>query len=82
MESIEPPDQHEHCFARLGLAHAGAALEESDYRHCMDLPGCVLRTHCNVARGLFGVRPTATSMPEAGASTCSTAILSSHFIPQ
>ncbi|KAF4109555.1 hypothetical protein G5714_008807 [Onychostoma macrolepis] len=47
---IEPPDQHEHCVACLGFAHAEAALEESDCRHCADL----LRTHRNVARGSRG----------------------------
>ncbi len=39
---IEPLDHHLHCVACLGLAHAEAALDESDCGHCADLPG--LRT--------------------------------------
>ncbi len=35
---IEPLDHHLHCVACLGLAHAEAALDESDCRHCTDLP--------------------------------------------
>ncbi len=35
---IEPPDQHLHCVACLGLAHAEVALDESDCEHCVDLP--------------------------------------------
>ncbi len=31
---IEPQDQHYHCIACLGLAHAKAALDESDCGHC------------------------------------------------
>ncbi len=61
-----PPDNHEHCIACLGLAHAEAALEESDCAQCADLPLRVLRTRRNVARGLFGVRPTAASVPLVG----------------
>ncbi len=33
---IEPPDQHYHCIACLGLAHAETALDESDCGHCAD----------------------------------------------
>ncbi len=35
---IEPLDHHLHCVACLGLAHAEAALDESDCGHCADLP--------------------------------------------
>ncbi len=31
---IEPMDHHLHCVACLGLAHAEAALDESDCGHC------------------------------------------------
>ncbi len=31
---IEPLDHHLHCVACLGLAHAEAALDESDCGHC------------------------------------------------
>ncbi|KAF4106441.1 hypothetical protein G5714_012431 [Onychostoma macrolepis] len=51
---IEPPDQHDHCVACLGLAHAEAALVESDCGHCADLPARVLRTRRDMIRGLFG----------------------------
>ncbi len=61
---IEPPDQHDHCFACLGLAHAEAVLDESDCGHCADLPARVLRTRRDVVRGLFGVRPTACSVSD------------------
>ncbi len=61
-----PPDNHDHCIACLGLAHAEAALEESDCTQCADLPLRVLRTRRNVARGLFGVRPTAPNVPLVG----------------
>ncbi|KAF4113460.1 hypothetical protein G5714_006005 [Onychostoma macrolepis] len=63
---IEPPDQHDHCVACLGLAHAEAALVESDCGHCADLPARVLRTRRDMIRGLFGVRPTAASVPLVG----------------
>ncbi len=63
---IVPPDSHDHCIACPGLAHAEAALEESDCAHCADLPIRVLRTRRNVARGPFGVRPTAASEPLVG----------------
>ncbi len=33
---IEPLDHHLHCVACLGLAHAEAALDESDCGHCAD----------------------------------------------
>lgn len=59
---IEPSDQHDNCIACLGLC----ALEESDCGHCVDLPVCVLQTCCIVAHGLFGVRPTAYSVPVVG----------------
>ncbi len=35
---IKPLDHHLHCVACLGLAHAEAALDESDCGHCADLP--------------------------------------------
>ncbi len=57
-----PPDGHDHCIACLGLAHAEAALVESDCARCADLPLRVLRTRRNVARGLLGVRPTAANV--------------------
>ncbi len=57
-----PPDGHDHCIACLGLAHAEAALVESDCARCADLPLRVLRTRRNVARGLSGVRPTAANV--------------------
>ncbi len=63
---IVPPDSHDHCIACLGLAHAEAALEESDCAHCADLPMRVLRTRRNVARCPFGVRPTVASEPLVG----------------
>ncbi len=50
-----PPDNHDHCIACLGLAHMEAALEESDCAQCAD-----------VGRGLFGVRPTAANVPLVG----------------
>ncbi len=59
-----PPDSHDHCITCLGLAHAKVALEESNCTYCADLPMCVLRTHRNVARGLFGVGPPPP--PEGG----------------
>ncbi len=61
-----PPDNHDHCIACLSLAHAEAALEQSDYAQCAYLPLRVLRTRQNVARGLFRVRPTAANMPLVG----------------
>ncbi len=36
---IEPPDQHFHWVACLGLAHAEAALDKSDCGHCANPPG-------------------------------------------
>ncbi len=60
---IEPLDQHPHCVACLGLAHAEAALDESDCGHCADLPVRVLRARRDVVRGLFGVGLTAASVP-------------------
>ncbi len=39
---IEPLDHHLHCVACLGLAHAEAALDESDCGHCADLPVLVV----------------------------------------
>ncbi len=59
---IEPLDQHLHCVACLGLAHAEAALDESDCGHCADLPVRVLRARRDVVRGLFGVGLTAASV--------------------
>ncbi len=75
---IEPLDQHLHCVACLGLAHAEAALDESDCGHSADLPVRVLRARRDVVRGLFGVGLTAASVPlvspppllAAGASSC------------
>ncbi len=58
---IEPADQHLHCVACLGLAHAEAALDESDCGHCADLPARVLRARCDMVRGLFGVGLTAAA---------------------
>ncbi len=58
---IEPLDQHLHCVACLGLAHAEAALDESDCGLCADLPVRVLRARRDVVRGLFGVGLTAQS---------------------
>ncbi len=60
---IEPLDQHLHCVACLGLAHAEAALDESDCGLCADLPVRVLRARRDVVRGLFGVGLTAASVP-------------------
>ncbi len=54
---IEPPDQHLHCVACLGLAYVKAALDESDCRLCGP-PQYV--------RGLFGVGLTAASVPLVG----------------
>lgn len=56
---IDPPDKHDHCIACLDLARAEAVLDESN----IDLPARVLRTRQNMARGLFGVKPTAPSEP-------------------
>ncbi len=74
---IEPLDQHLHCVACLGLAHAEAALDESDCGLCADLPVRVLRARRDVVRGLFGVGLTAASVPlvspplrAAGAPSC------------
>ncbi|KAF4110748.1 hypothetical protein G5714_007779 [Onychostoma macrolepis] len=58
---IELPDQHDHCVACLGLAHTEVALDESDCGHCADLPA-----RRDMIRGLFGVRPTAASVPLVG----------------
>lgn len=66
---IEPPDQHDYCVACLGLAHAEAALDESNCGHCVDLPARLLRIRRDMARGLFGMRPTAASVPQEGPST-------------
>ncbi len=63
---IKPLDHHLHCVACLGLAHAEAALDESDCRHCADLPVRVLRARRNMVRGLFGVGLTAASVPLVG----------------
>ncbi len=60
---IEPLDQHLHCVACLGLAHAEAALDESDCGLCADLPVRVLRARRDVVRVLFGVGLTAASVP-------------------
>ncbi len=57
-----PPDNHDHCIACLGLAHAEAALEESDCAQCAHLLLRVLRTRRNVACGFFGVSPTAANV--------------------
>ncbi len=43
---IEPLDQHLHCVACLGLAHAEAALDESDCGHCADLRPVRGGAHC------------------------------------
>ncbi len=66
--SIEPLDLHLHCVACLGLAlaHAEAALDESDCGHCADLPARVLRAHRNMVHGLFGVGLTVASVPMVG----------------
>ncbi len=63
---IEPPDQHYHCVACLGLTHAEAVLDESECGHCTDLPARMLRARRDMVRGLFGVRPTSASMPLVG----------------
>ncbi len=63
---IEPLDHHLHCVACLGLAHAEAALDESDGGHCADLPARVLRARFDMVRGLFGVGLTAASVPLVG----------------
>ncbi|KAK2916896.1 hypothetical protein Q8A67_001270 [Cirrhinus molitorella] len=63
---IEPPDQHDHCVACLGLVHAEAALDDSNCGHCADLPARVLRARRDVARGLFGMRPAAANVPLVG----------------
>ncbi len=56
---IEPLDHHLHCVACLGLAHAEAALDESDCGHCADLSVRVLRARRDMVCGLFGVGLTA-----------------------
>ncbi len=63
---IEPLDHHLHCVACLGLAHAEAALDESDCGHCADLP---VRARRDMVRGLFGVGLTAASVPLVGPSS-------------
>ncbi len=55
---IEPLDQHLHCVTCLGLAHAEAALDESD----CGLEVRVLRARRDVVHGLFGVGLTAASV--------------------
>ncbi len=60
---IEPLDHHLHCVAYLGLAHAEAALDESDCGHCADLPVRVLRARRDMVRGLFGMGLTAAGGP-------------------
>ncbi len=60
---IEPLDHHLLCIACLGLAHAEAALDESDCGHCVDLPARVLRAHRDMVRGLFGMGLTAAGGP-------------------
>ncbi len=74
---IEPLDHHLHCVACLGLAHAEAALDESDCGHC------------DVVRGLFGVGLTAASLPlvdppllAAGAPSCRAAEPNGRLIPR
>ncbi len=62
---IEPLDHHLYCVACLGLAHAEAALDESDCGHCADLPVRVLRARRDVVRGLFGTL-AAVSPPSPG----------------
>ncbi len=83
-----PPDSHDNCIACL-LAHAEVALEESDCAQCADLPLRVLRTRRNVARGLFGVRPTAANIPLVGPHSkvgmtiwCEATILNGRLNPQ
>ncbi len=63
---IEPLDHHLHCVACLGLAHAEAALDESDGGHCADLLARMLRARRDMVRGLFGVGLTAASVPLVG----------------
>ncbi len=63
---IKPLDHHLHCVACLGLAHAEAALDESDCGHCADLPVRVLQARRDMVRGLFGVGLTAASVPLVG----------------
>ncbi len=56
---IEPPDQHYHCVACLGLAQPEVALDESDCGHCADLPGLVLRARRDMAYSGWGLLPPA-----------------------
>ncbi len=69
---IEPLDHHVHCVARLGLAHAEAALDEFDCGYCTDLPARMLRARRDMVRGLFGVGLTAASWwaPPLLAASC------------
>ncbi|KAF4116088.1 hypothetical protein G5714_003577 [Onychostoma macrolepis] len=71
---IEPPDQHDHCVACLGLAHAEAALVESDCGHCADLPARVLRTRRDMIRGLFGLFAAPPNPTEEGDDTMSISV--------
>ncbi len=60
---IEPLDHHLHCVACLGLAHAEAALDDSDCGHCAVLPAHVLRARRDMVRSLFWVGLTDASVP-------------------
>ncbi len=66
---IELLDHHLHCVACMGLAHAEAALDESDCGHCADL-----QARRDLVRGLFGVglhcRWWAPPLLAAGAPSC------------
>ncbi len=81
---IEPLDHHLHCVARLGLAHAEAALDESDCGYCADLPARVLRACRDMVRGLFGVGLTAASWwaPPLLAASCRAAEPNGRPIPR
>ncbi len=69
---IEPLDHHLHCVACLGLAHAEAALDESDCGHCADLP---------IRGGALPLSPLSPPLLAAGAPTCCAAEPNGRLIP-
>ncbi len=86
---IEPLDHHLHCVACLGLAHAEAALDESDCRHCTDLPVCVLRARRDIFAAYSGwgslppaCRWWAPPLLAAGALSCRAAEPNGRPIPR
>ncbi len=76
---IEPLDHHLHCVACLGLAHAEAALDESDCGHCAPGPP---RYGSRPIRGGAHCRWWAPPPLAAGAPSCRAAEPNGRLIPR